>query len=115
MARLHYAGRNAHARNCTQRLGGNAASGELSHFCNNSYIGTKSDSRKVTVEKRGETPYGTRSYLPGGAASENRGGEEAGCTPVFLVRKVARKRCYFELVLRQMPKEQMDRLQFKRT
>jgi len=68
MVRLYYAGRNTHARNCTQRLSGNAASGELSHFCNNSYIGTKSDSRKVTVEKRGETPYGTRSYLPGGAA-----------------------------------------------
>jgi len=91
MARLHYAGRNTHARNCTQRLGGNAASGGRSHFCNNSYIGTKSDPHKVTVEKRGETPYGTRSYLPGGAASENRGGEEAGCPPVFLVRKAARK------------------------
>ena len=48
-------------------------------------------SHKVTVEKRGETPYGTRSYLPGGAVSENRGGEEAGCPPVFLVRKAARK------------------------
>ena len=71
--------------------GGNAASGELSHFCDNSYIGTKSDSHKVTVEKRGETPYRTRSYLPGGAASESRGGEEAGCPPVFLVRKAARK------------------------
>ena len=60
---------------------GNAALGELSHFCDHSYIGTKSDSHKVTVEKRGETPYGTRSYLPGGAASENRGGEEAGLSP----------------------------------
>src|ERR1700689_4420380 len=81
MARLHDAGRNAYARNCTQRLGANAASGELLHFCDNSYSGTKSDSHKVTVEKRGETPYGTRSYLPGGAASENRGGEEAGLSP----------------------------------
>jgi len=91
MARLHDAGRNAYARNCTQRLGANAASGELLHFCDNSYSGTKSDSHKVTVEKRGETPYGTRSYLPGGAAPENGGGEEAGCPPVFLVRKAARK------------------------
>src|SRR5579863_2640838 len=35
--------------------------------------------------------------------------------PVFLVRKAARKRCCFELVLRLTPKEQLDRSQFKRT
>jgi len=43
------------------------------------------------------------------------GGEEAGCPPVFFVRKAARKRCCFELVLRRMPKEQLDRSQYKRT
>jgi hypothetical protein len=115
MARLHYAGRDALARNCTQRLGGNAASGDLSHFCDNSYIGTKSDSHKVTVEKRGETPYGTRSYLPGGAASENRAARRQVVPPCSLCGRPRGKRCYFELVLRQMPKAQMDRLQFKRT
>jgi hypothetical protein len=30
------------------------------------------------------------------------------------VRKAARKRCCFELVRRRMPKEQVDRSQFKR-
>ena len=43
--------------------------------------------RKFQVEKRGGTPYGTRSYLPGGAPSGKPGGEEAGCPPVFLARK----------------------------
>src|SRR5882672_2683913 len=46
--------------------------------------------RNFQVEKRREPPYRTRSYLPGGAASGNRGSEEAGCPPVFLGRE-ARK------------------------
>ena len=43
---------------------------------------------KFRVEKRERTPYRTHSYLSGGAASANRGGEEAGCPPVFLRREI---------------------------
>jgi hypothetical protein len=55
----------AHAGDCTQepekKIKGT--------FPNN---GAKVDFGKFEVEKREGRPYGTRSYLPGGAALENR-------------------------------------------
>jgi hypothetical protein len=51
--------------------------------------------RNFQVEKRTGTPYRTRSYLLGGAASGNLGGEEAGYPPVFLTRMAARNMLLF--------------------
>jgi hypothetical protein len=42
--------------------------GNTLHFGYVFHIGTKVVSAKFTVEKRRRTPYGTRSYLLGGAA-----------------------------------------------
>jgi len=55
----------------------------------------KASSQKFPVEKLAGTPYGTRSYLPGGTVSENRTVRRQGFPPVFLVRKVARKTLSF--------------------
>jgi hypothetical protein len=57
--------------------------------------GTKNKFAKFPVEKLAGTPYGTRSYLPGGTVSENRIVRRQGLPPVFLVRKVARKTLSF--------------------
>jgi hypothetical protein len=65
--RVPYAGRYAHAGivhngNVSCAWWDPSISGNVFH------IGTKRIFRKFPVEKRRGTPYGTRSYLPGGAA-----------------------------------------------
>ena len=88
---------------------------EPPHFRHVSTSVQKRISAKFTVEKRNRTPYGTRSYLLGGAAWETRARESRLFPPCSLCGRPRGKRCCFELVLRQMPKEQLDRSQFKRT
>jgi hypothetical protein len=45
---------------------------------------------KFAVEKRRTTPYGNRSYLPGGAALGNRGAKRQANPPCSRRRKTAR-------------------------
>jgi len=52
------------------------------------------------VENLKGTPYGTRSYLSGGAALGNQGGEEAGCPPGVPFAKARGTCCSLRFVYR---------------
>lgn len=74
----------AHARDCTQL----ARDGINNSLTSLNAVPEKPGFLKFPVEKRGGTPYRTRSCLRAAQPSGNRGGEEAGFPPAFLVRKV---------------------------
>src|SRR5580704_11646865 len=115
MARLHYAGRNAHARNCTQRLG---ATPLWANYHISVTILTSAQNlirTKLRLKSAGRRRMVLAATCRAARPRKTGAARRQVVPPCSLCGRPRGKRCYFELVLRQMPKEQMDRLQFKRT
>src|SRR5258708_18892067 len=70
----------AHAGDCTQPLTKRNHRHLLKQCGKSRFVNFRGENLKGA-------PYRTRSYLSGGAALRNQGGEEAGCPPVILSRK----------------------------